>query len=179
MIIKEEENRIEQLREVAGAMMAAARTAPKACGVDHLEIASLFGADELHRLADAMRRIGKERGGEFFLRDADNIEASGGVVLIGTKHSVRGLDCGLCGFPSCMEKERLSQPTPCVFNVNDLGLAVGSAVSVAADRRVDNRVLFSAGVAARESGLLPGCSVIFAIPLSCTGKNPFFDRAKK
>ena len=65
---------------------------------------------------------------------------------------------------------------PCAFNTHDLGIAVGSAVSVAADLRTDCRVLYSGGVAALDMNLLPGCRAVLAIPLSATGKNPFFDR---
>ncbi|HQG68573.1 MAG TPA: ferredoxin domain-containing protein, partial [Paludibacteraceae bacterium] len=44
---------------------------------------------------------------------------------------------------------------------------------------VDTRVMFSVGRVAKEMGLLPGCSSIFGIPLSCSSKNPFFDRISK
>lgn len=42
----------------------------------------------------------------------------------------------------------------CAYDDIDLGVAVGSAVSVAADLRIDNRVLFTAGVAAVQLQLL-------------------------
>lgn len=65
----------------------------------------------------------------------------------------------------------------CSFNSGDLGIAVGSAVSVATDHRVDNRIMYSAGKAALELGLLgDGVAIAFGVPLSATGKNPFFDR---
>ncbi|HOL01130.1 MAG TPA: ferredoxin domain-containing protein, partial [Paludibacteraceae bacterium] len=60
-----------------------------------------------------------------------------------------------------------------------VGIAIGSACSVAADRRVDTRVMFSVGRVAQEMELLPGCTSIYGIPLSCSSKNPFFDRPKK
>ena len=56
---------------VAKAMMSAARTAPKGCGVDNLEIAAL-GLSRLSRLARKMREIGERDSKAFFLRDADN-----------------------------------------------------------------------------------------------------------
>ena len=80
---------------VAKAMMSAARTAPKGCGVDNLEIAAL-GLSRLSRLARKMREIGERDSKAFFLRDADNVENSQAVVLIGTRRAVRGLNCGLC-----------------------------------------------------------------------------------
>jgi uncharacterized ferredoxin-like protein len=45
------------------------------------------------------------------------------------------------------------------------------------EARVDNRVMFSIGMAARELGLLgPEVRIIYGIPLSVQSKNPFFDR---
>ena len=59
----------------------------------------------------------------------------------------------------------------------DLGIALGSAVSIAADNRIDNRIMFSAGVAAMEMNLLgPGVGEIIGIPLSATKKSIYFDR---
>jgi uncharacterized ferredoxin-like protein len=40
---------------------------------------------------------------------------------------------------------------------------------------VDNRIMFTAGIAALELSLLPGCSVAYGIPLKAAGKNPYFD----
>jgi len=68
---------------------------------------------------------------------------------------------------------------PCAINSVDVGIALGSACSVAADRRVDSRVMFSVGRVAQELGLLPGCSSIYGIPISCSSKSPFFDRVSK
>ena len=59
----------------------------------------------------------------------------------------------------------------------DLGIAVGSAVKTAQIHNVDNRVMYSGGVAALNLGLFgKECTVAYAIPLSATGKNIFFDR---
>jgi len=57
----------------------------------------------------------------------------------------------------------------------DLGIAVGSAVKVASDLNVDNRVMFTVGVAARALGYMRA-DVVIGIPLSATGKNIYFDR---
>jgi len=52
-----------------------------------------------------------------------------------------------------------------------------TAVSVAADRRVDTRIMYTAGRAAVELKMLgEKIKIIYAIPLSSSGKNPFFDR---
>ena len=65
----------------------------------------------------------------------------------------------------------------CAFNLSDLGIAVGSAVSLAADNRVDNRVMYSAGRGAVELGLLPDkIRVCYGIPLHATSKSIYFDR---
>lgn len=175
MIYREEKVRAEYVLNVAGAMMAAARTAPKGRGTDNLEICVAEG-EELTALAATMRKIGTETGQEFFVRDAGNIELSSAVVLLGVKSRVRGLDCSWCGYETCALKVSEAPRVPCVFDVTDLGIAVGSAVSVAADKRVDNRIMYSAGVAAIELGLLPECKIVYAIPLSCGGKNIYFDR---
>ena len=177
MIIRENESREEYVMSVARAMMTAARNAPKGCGADHLDIAAL-GLSRLTRLAHKMREIGERDGKAFFLRDAEGVAHSQAVVLIGCRHEVRGLNCALCGYPTCREKRESAPSVPCVFDVTDLGIAVGSAVAVAADCRVDNRILYSAGVAAKELGFLDDCSVIYAIPLSVSGKNIFFDRVR-
>ena len=158
--------------ECAGIIMNAARTAPKARGVDNLEIAYVTG-EEKDRLSAKMDEMAAEKGA-FFARDAGNLRDSRGVVLIGSKVIPLGLNCAYCGFASCGEKPK---DVPCAFNTNDLGIAVGSAVSKAADLRLDNRVLFSAGNAARELGILgEDVKIIFAIPISASKKSPYFDR---
>jgi len=43
---------------------------------------------------------------------------------------------------------------------------------------VDNRIMFSIGKAAKELKLLgEEAEIIYGIPLSSTGKSPFFDRS--
>ena len=58
----------------------------------------------------------------------------------------------------------------------DVGIAIGAACSKIADFRLDSRVMFSAGWAAKRLDILNGADLVFAIPLSSTSKNPFFDR---
>lgn len=175
MIRSEEDIRNEVLESVAQRMAVAARTAPKACGFDNLVIKVVTG-DDVATMAGRMRELAVVMNKEFFVRDAGNIEKSAAIVLIGTKHVVQGLNCGLCGFDTCAVKEASSVKIPCIFNIHDLGLAIGSAVSLAADNRVDNRVMYSVGVAAMDLGMVDGCSVVMAIPIASMGKNPFFDR---
>lgn len=175
MITNEKESRNEHVLAVAKAMMAAARTAPKGKGKDRLDIVTISGQESLCRLAAQMRKVSEQTDFKFFLRDADNVEHAEAVVLIGTTLGAFGLNCGFCGFESCGKKTEFPA-IPCAFNINDMGIAIGSAVSLAADMRVDSRVMWSAARAAMELDMIKGCSAAFAILLSCTGKSPFFDR---
>ena len=155
-------------------MSTAARTAPKACAVDLVETMTLDGEDK-NRLTAAMRAIGAEKNKPFFIRDAGCVDACRCIILIGAGVKPRGLDCGLCGADSCASSE--SGGFLCAMSVNDLGIAVGSAAATAMDHRVDNRVLFTAGMAAMKLKLFSdNVKICFGIGLSITGKNVFFDR---
>ena len=156
----------------------AARTAPKARGIDNLVIAVVYG-DELEMIAQKMVSLVEEgKAAAFFERDAKNVRASQALLLIGTKVKPMGLnECGLCGFGDCAHKEEHHPDAPCMFNSHDLGIAVGSAVSKAADMRIDNRVMYSVGIAVRELGLLGvDVPIIMGIPLAVASKSPYFDR---
>ena len=66
----------------------------------------------------------------------------------------------------------------CIFATTDLGIAMGSAVAAAADDRIDNRIMYSIG---RAVDVMPEYNggedaIWMGIPLSVTGKSPFFDR---
>lgn len=174
MILDEKKCRHETVLAVAQQMMAAARTAPKGKGTDRLEIVTIEGED-LKKVATRMREISAEIGFKFFLRDADNVEQAEAIVLVGTTLGTFGLNCGFCGFATCAEKLEFEK-VPCAFNINDLGIAIGSATSVAMDHRIDTRVMYSAARGAMSLGLMGDCSAAFAILMSCSGKNPFFDR---
>ena len=162
---------------VAKKMAAAARTAPKASGLDKIEILVLDGKEK-DELAAALSKAGRERNIDFFVRDAGNIEASEAVVLIGMNNIPFGLpQSGICGFTDCAAMKKAGGR--CSFNVTDLGIAVGSAVSIAADNRIDNRVLYSGGKIAVEAGFFEkGVCLAYAIPLSISTKSIFFDRGK-
>lgn len=175
MIINERESRHEQVLNVARQMMTAARTAPKGKGVDIIEVA-LVTDEDIKKLSEQLISLSEEKGMKFFLRDADNILSAECVLLIGTRELAQGLNCGHCGFPTCAER---STGVPCVINSVDVGIAIGSACAMAADHRVDTRVMFSAGLAAQRLDILKGCKQVFAIPVSASSKNPFFDRKPK
>ena len=175
MIINEREARHEQVMQIARQMMTAARTAPKGKGVDVIEIALVEG-DDIRRLSEEMIAIQEENGFKFFLRDADNILNAECILLIGTREHVHGLNCGHCGYSNCADRP---MGVPCAIVSVDVGIAIGSACATAADHRVDTRVMFSAGLAAQRLNILEGCRQVFAIPVSASSKNPFFDRKPK
>ncbi len=174
MIYNERELRSEAVCMLAEAVMTAARTAPKAKGRDLVEIVMVTGED-IERLSHTMLELSEESGLKFLLRDAENILHAEAIILIGTgePQSVCGLNCGYCGFATCEVKPAC---VPCVMNSIDVGIAIGSACSKIADMRLDSRVLFSAGWAAKRLDVMQGVDTIFAIPLSASSKNPFFDR---
>jgi uncharacterized ferredoxin-like protein len=177
MFINSQKAEESAILNLAYSVCAAARTAPKACGIDNLETAVLIGEDK-DCLTAEMRKIGDNLGesGKFFKRDADNVDASVAVVLVGAKYETRGLGekCKLCGFADCSACE--SAGAACVFASMDLGIALGSAVSLVADNRVDNRIMFTIGQAAAKLGLLGEYKLIMGIPLSTSGKSVFYDR---
>jgi uncharacterized ferredoxin-like protein len=175
MILNERDERHEQVMHIARQMMTSARTAPKGKGVDVIEIA-LITDDDIRRLSEEMIAIHEENGFKFFLRDADNILNAECILLIGTREHAHGLNCGHCGFSNCAERP---SGVPCAIVSVDVGIAIGSACATAADHRVDTRVMFSAGLAAQRLEFLKGCRQVFAIPVSASSKNPFFDRKPK
>lgn len=172
MIKNERETRHQRVMEAVGQMMTAARTAPKGKGIDIIEIAVVEGKD-IEVLSNKTRELGIQRDYKFFLRDAENILSAEAVLLIGTRQQVQTLNCSHCGFPTCGEKPIA---VPCAINSVDVGIAIGSACAMAADLRLDTRVMFSVGYAAQALDWLKGCSTVFAVPVSASSKNPFFDR---
>ena len=158
----EPEVRSKVLRDTAEKMMTAARTAPKARGIDNLVISAAYG-DTIKLIAEKMKELVKEgKGPDYFVRDADNILSAEIVVLLGTRIDPLGIKfCGYCGHKNCAEKNN-HPDQPCALNTNE---------------RVDNRIMHSIGVAVRELGLLDkDVRIIYGIPLSIGAKNPFFDR---
>ena len=177
MVKNEREIRHEIVVEACHQMMTAARTAPKAKGIDIVEIALVSERADLEALAIAMQHRAETSGMKFLLRDADNVLQSEAVVLIGTKRQTLGLNCEYCGAKSC---EANPERVPCVFNSVDVGIAIGSACAAAADRRLDTRVMFSVGWSAQDLQWMPeGCSQVLGIVVSASSKSPYFDRKPK
>ena len=171
---------------VAGLMTLSARTTPKGRGIDEIVVRTVTGPDLAHLSAE-MKAWGEEHDMGFFVRDGKSVALCDACVLIGIHGEVTtGIDCGGCGFPLCRDfsGERSGKPEQaspfagpnCVIRITDLGIAVGSAVKTAQIHNVDNRVMYTAGVAARMIGWMGECSVVYGIPLKASGKNIFFDR---
>ena len=174
--------------EIGASMMAvSARTAPKTRGIDSVKTMILTGKD-LEELASAMEMKVKEKSIELpsYKRDADNVRGSTAVLLIGVSRDPKRvelpLNCGACGYKNCKgflsggkrEGEDFIGPV-CIFQAIDLGIALGSAVKLAGELNMDNRIMYTIGAAARKMNLLDS-DVIIGIPLSVMGKNPYFDR---
>ncbi len=172
MVVNERTSRHEYILHAVRQMMTAARTAPKGKGIDIIEIAMVEG-DDVRILSEKTYEMGERNGMKFFLRDALCIQSAEAIVLIGTHCKTQSLNCGHCGFPLCSAKP---EEVPCAINTIDVGIAIGSACATAADLRLDTRVMFSVGLAAQELNWLNGCKCVFAIPVSASTKNPFFDR---
>lgn len=145
-------------------MVLSAKTAPKARGVDNIVAKIIADESEKELLIRKMRELATVYG-EFFERDADNVEKSEAVVLIGCKI----LDLGLKG------PERWKIDANVLCSITNLGIAIGSAAKMASLLNVDNRVMYSIGVAAVEGGLIDA-DYAFGIPLSAYSKNIYFDR---
>lgn len=175
--------------EMGASMMAlSARTAPKTRGIDSVKTLILTGK-ELEGLAVAMEKKAEEKSTKLltYRRDADNVRNSLAVLLIGVSRTPKRievpLNCGSCGFNSCkdflaqgkIEGEDFTGPI-CIFQSIDLGIALGSAVKLASELNIDNRMMYTVGAAAKKMNLLDS-DVIIGIPLSVTGKNPYFDRS--
>jgi uncharacterized ferredoxin-like protein len=183
-----EEAEHDALLNVARLMAAAARTAPKTRGVDEITTAIVTGKEK-DAIADRMVTLveNKSHPLAFFARDASNLRKSPLLVLIGVKGTMpkrpeNPLNCGACGFEKCSEFIRSEKKMGedfkgplCAWHSVDLGIALASAVKIASDHNVDNRMMYSVGVAAKSLNIIDA-DLIVGIPLSSYGKNIYFDR---
>lgn len=172
MIMNSRDAELAAALDAAQLMCSAARTAPKTRGVDNIMTAIVTGEDIVW-LSDKMKELEPDKPG--IQRDSKNILSADAVVMIGVKKATYGLNCAYCGFDSC--EACTSSNGACIFATTDLGIAIGSAVSIAADLRMDNRVMYSIGRVYKQ---LPEAedndAIWMGIPISVSGKNPFFDR---
>ena len=186
-IIKSDAMEYDGIKAGAAMMGLAMRTAPKTRGIDALQTAVVTGP-ELDLLATAMEKKSEAKSTTLpiFKRDANNVRNAAAVLLVGVKRNPKRMElpfnCGACGYQSCAalvasgsrQGEDFTGPS-CIFQAIDLGIALGSAVKLAAELSIDNRIMYTVGAAAKELSLLD-TDIIIGIPLSATGKNPFFDR---
>lgn len=165
----------DAILRVADSMVAAARTAPKGSGKDKV-VSMIITGKEKDVLANTMEELSEEYEEAFIKRDAGNVRNCEAVVIIGVKEEPFGLNnCHMCGFKNCAEMKKAG--TNCVFNITDLGIAIGSAVSIAADNRIDNRVMYSVGKAIIKLAYFhDDVKVCYGIPLYTGSKSIFFDR---
>ena len=169
---------MNQLTLVAELMSISARTAPKAAGKDFIVTAIVEG-EGLEALAAKMYEFGERTGKGNFDRDGANVRDSAALLLIGIKDAkVLGLNCSACGAEKCIKPNTFEgefKGPHCAYRLLDMGIAIGSAVKTASLLNVDNRVMYRAGVVAREMGLIDA-DFVMGIPLSATGKSIYFDR---
>ena len=183
-IIDGKEQELQGIIQVANLMVVSARTAPKSGGVDDVYTAVIYG-DEKEHLAIEMERLAGVQNDKVFKRDAGSVRKSEAIVLIGVRGTERrSTNCGACGYLSCEEFEKAPRvidgafmgPT-CIFKALDMGIAICSAVKTASMLNVDNRIMNTAGRAAKNLDYIPDATIIMGIPLSSSGKSPYFDRA--
>jgi len=170
MIYNEEVLEKKAIEQSIALITAAIKTAPKSRGLNSLKTIVLTGKEK-DKLAEKMAGITLHP----FPRDSKNIKDADAVVLIGTKIVYIGLNCRMCGKENCKENEK--ENGLCIFNLVDLGIALGSAVSTCSDLKIDNRIMYTAGIVARDMGFFPEeFNVVMGIPLKISQKNIFFDR---
>lgn len=167
--------------EIIGALMEiSAITAPKSKG-ENFVVTKFISGKKLKKLAEAMIERGKESRDPFYIRDGKSVLNSNGLLLIGIKDAKPvGLNCGGCGFERCISPEQIRElrdfkAPQCMLRILDLGIAIGSAVKTASIHNVDNRIMYRAGVVARELNYIDA-DIVMGIPISVSGKNIFFDR---
>ena len=163
-MIAEEELIRKGVLGVAELMAVAAKTAPKARGIDNIVVRVLDKKEELEELAKTMEEMASEYG-SFLARDAESVRKSDVVVLIGA----RVVDLGLKTPP--YYKVDLNT----VMALVNLGIALGSAVKMASILNVDNRIMYSIGIAAQKMNIIEA-DYVLGVPLSAKAKNIYFDR---
>lgn len=166
-------------------MAAAARTAPKAMGIDSLIILALDGVEK-DEVAEIMK--GFAPAGDPTLpkwqRDANNVKQADCLFVVGLKKRAgsAGANCQACGFENCAAFDKASKTEGqfrgpiCIFKATDLGIALGSAVKTAGLFNVDNRIMYRVGAAIMKSRWGDKMSVAWGVPVKISGKSPFFDR---
>ena len=153
MIKRLDEIKESVIADIAGKMVAAAITAPKASGKDKV-VAAVVSGKEKDAIVKRLHELCREYDEPFLGRDAGCLDACSCAVLLGVRSAPFGLDnCSMCGFATCSAMKKAG--ANCALNITDLGIAIGSAVSIAADNRIDNRVMYSIGKAVSQMKIFP------------------------
>ena len=122
-----------------------------------------------------MKSISKSENRPSFERDANSIAGCPSIIVVGVRSNPAGLNCRYCGYGNCENLKKSGGE--CDYNSIDLGIAVSSAVSIASEFHIDNRMMHSIGRACMDLGLFSkSIKQALGVPLSVTGKSPFFDR---
>ncbi|MBC7091195.1 MAG: hypothetical protein H5T50_04720 [Nitrososphaeria archaeon] len=171
------------LLEIAKELATTARTAPKARGMDDI-IIEILSDQEKEEVAKKLEELASERNVWWFKRDADNVRNSSVVIVFGAKGSrPRELNCGACGYKDCTEFRKVERRggdfvgPNCVYPIVDLGIALGSAVKLASILGIDNRIMYTVGLAVKKLNLIDA-DLVLGLPLSATGKSIYFDRPR-
>lgn len=166
----------EAVLAAASHMAAAARTAPKTRGIDNIETLVIDDEKTKRALIDRMIELSRKENRPSFERDANSIGGAHAILAIGVRSNPAGLNCGFCGYKTCDALKKTGGI--CAYNSIDLGIAAASSVVMAGRFYIDNRIMYSIGAAAMSLGLFgDDVKQALGIPLSVTGKSPYFDRA--
>ncbi len=155
----------ENIRNAALAMISRAKSAPKAKGVDNL-VYYLLEKNDIKKVSKKLEDLAIEKDIPFFLRDSKNISNLDYIVLIGLKKA------------SDKTYKKLKIEDNVHFDSVNLGIALGSAVSVANLYGIDTRIMYTIGYAIRNMDITKHeLQDAYGIPLSISEKNIFFDRS--
>lgn len=176
--------------ETAELMCAASITAPKTKGINLLSVFYIL-PDEFNPLYDSLEQLSNKydhiRTQKPYKRDLETLRNTECLVVVSSKRKlmdIAGCDaCGFYGEPNGCKAAAAAGAT-CAYNSKDLGIATCSAVLVAHQRFIDNRIIDTVGRAIINFKLYPeytGGKAFDAvcIGLSISGKNPFFDRLEQ
>ncbi len=184
MILNEGDFKGEGVRLAAYLIAESARTAPKSKGEDVIDVVYVDGK-ELEEISKKMEELAETTGDKDFIRDAESLRRSQALLLFGMSgEKTIGVNCGACGFESCAEFKKAVRKGDnfvgpnCAFRLLDLGIALGSAAKLSAILGIDTRIMYRIGIAAKKLGII-NSDVVMGLPLSASGKSPYFDRVSK
>lgn len=199
----EDEERKQGTLLAARLLAGAAFTAPKAGGVDQIEVEIVYGKAEQDAIANKMEELAKANPKNrlwkpMFKSEAVMVREADCILILGNFRAAQtpiDLACGLCGGVSNCDRVYqarvnrygqidLADSEPrgtiingplCCMRTTDFGFAIGSVLYLANRLFVDARPFMSVGVAARHLGYCPNSEIVVGIPLATLSKNPMVD----